>query len=370
MITGAETTHLWLRPGAIFLEGQLPIAEADVAAELGMRDDQVVKALLQAQPEALKLNLRGALIDVPKELAAAWRDLAGETLNFRTQLLADGRVILRPLQAAPLATPAPPAAGSVPAEAALAGRLTQLSLRQPNVEALLQLLSPAALDELVATLPQPELRAALQTWMRLRPSMATLSAEHLRQLVQRSGWMTESLLAQGAGVDFLDLKATLRLLLRKATLGGEKVALLSDAVDEIESRQLAALDTAGGRDGFVSFVLPFADAAPVAIKFSRGRPLAEHEAPPLVIDLHTRNQDLGEIWLQTRITHGKRIDLVMWARREQTALAAQSRSGQLASTLRDAGLEVTRLQVIHGIRESEATPWVAPEAGSMVDIKT
>ena len=60
--------------------------------------------------ETMRLNLHGPqegkFIDLPKELPAGLRLASGDTALFRVQVLANGSIMLRPLQAAP----APPCA--------------------------------------------------------------------------------------------------------------------------------------------------------------------------------------------------------------------------------------------------------------------
>jgi hypothetical protein len=94
MITGAETAHLLPKTPTIFLDGTLPLVLEKTAAELGLRDGQVVQATLEAKLDALRLVLQGPLqgqsIDLPKELPASWRLASGDTALFRVQVLANG----------------------------------------------------------------------------------------------------------------------------------------------------------------------------------------------------------------------------------------------------------------------------------------
>ena len=116
MITGAETAHLAPKIPTIYLDGRLPLVVERTAAELGLRDGQVVQGTLESKPEALRLNLQnlqpGAYIDLPKDLPPGLRLASGDTALFRVQVLANGSIVLRPLQAAPAATPAAPASAA------------------------------------------------------------------------------------------------------------------------------------------------------------------------------------------------------------------------------------------------------------------
>jgi hypothetical protein len=373
VITGAETAHLNPKTPTIFLEGKLPLVVERTAAELGLRDGQIVQATVEARLQALRLNLQGPpegrFIDLPRDLPPGLRLAAGDTPLFRVQVLANGSLLLQPLLrplAADRSSPAPAP------EAPLPGRTQQLGFRPPDMGALTQLLRPGALDSLLQGLNSGASEAGgLQQWLRQRTSMAQLSPEKLRLLIQRSGFMTESALAQGRGEGWVDLKSSLRQLLRSLqSTDAPGLARVQDAIDDIESRQLMAAETHSGREWVLSMMLPFADAEPVALRFVRGRRQPGEEKAPLVIHLHTRNKDLGEVWLQTRISGETEVDMVMWALREDVVQRAKELSPNLEEELDSAGLRMTRLLVIHGPGPAEPVPWSPPETGSLLDVQT
>lgn len=370
MITGAETAHLGLRPAALLFDGRLPIVTAAIASELGMRDDQIVQATVRVQPEGLCLDLKGRAVLLPRELALAWQLQAGDQLRLRVRSQAGGTALLQPVPAKPGARESSATtASSVAADsdAASISRLTRLSFRPPTLEGLGALLQPDALPELAAGLASPELRATLGQWLSLRPQMATLSAQALQRFMIASGWMTEAALAQGRGAGLLDLKSVLRLLQRDAGLRTADAERLGEAIDDIEARQLAATELGAGREGAITMLLPFGDAAPVSVQFRR-RPQTPDAAPaPLVIDLHTRSTELGELWLQTRIHADTRVELVMWAQRPDIASAAQRAAPGLQQALQEAGLQMIRLQIVHGPRPADSEAWQPPQSGSLVD---
>ena len=370
MITGAETAHLTPKTPVIYLDGKLPLVLERTAAELGLRDGQVVQGTLESKPEHLRLNLQGhqpgAYIDLPKDLPAGLRLASGDTALFRVQVLANGTIVLRPLQAAPAA----PAAANATATTPLPGRTEQLGFRPPDMNALAQLLKPGILEGMLQRLPAsgPE-SGALQRWLKLRPNMAQLTPEKLQQAMHRSGFMTESLLTQGLGAGLIDLKSVLRQLMRDG-LGVDKDGLIGNSLDDIESRQLMGQESLSGREWLFSMMLPFGDAEPVAMRFTRGRRQPGQAKPPLVIHLHTRNQDLGEVWLQTRISDQTDVDMVMWAEREDVVIRAKALASNLEQELDSAGLNMTRLQIIHGQGPQDPMPYAPPDMGSLLDVQT
>jgi len=363
MISGPDGAAQPGRPPSIYLEGRLPLVTPAIARELGLREGQVVQAKAQAQGAGWSLQLPGQHpLQWPGELPPQWRLSAGDTLLFRVQFQSDGSVLLRPWNSGV----------SAGTEALLPDRTTQLQFRPPGAQALTQLLQPATLDQLLQSVRQlaPELAAGLQAWLLQRPAMAQLTPAKLQQLLMQGGWMTEALLAQGRLSDGLDLKSQLRGLLRG--LSGQPSAvrdLLQDALDEIESRQLRASDPTG-RDWAISMVLPFVDAHPVEVKMAWHRPEGDQKSR-FTIELHTQSPVLGDLWLSSLITDLSRVDLVMWADRQDVARQAQARSASLAEELDSAGLRLGQLQIIHGRRpQSTEPPWSPPAHGSMVDVAT
>lgn len=368
MITGAETAHLSPKTPTIYLEGKLPLVIEKTAAELGLRDGQVVQGTLESKLDALRLHLQGkqsgTVLDLPKDLPATLRMASGDSALFKVQVLANGSILLRPLQTVPVQPSGNTATASLP------GRTDQLGFRPPDMQALGQLLRPGMLESMLQGLntSAPGL-GALQQWLKLRPSMAQLTPEKLQLVMRQSGFMTENLLTQGLGSGLVDLKSVLRQLLRNSP-SADQEGLLSDSLDDIESRQLLANESLNGREWVFSMMLPFADAEPVALRLVRGRAQPGHGKAPLVIHLHTRNRDLGEVWLQTRISDETEVDMVMWAEREDVVTRAQALASNLAQELDSAGLHMKRLQIIHGQGPQAPMPYATPEMGSLLDVQT
>lgn len=422
MITGAETAHLGLRPAPIYLEGRLPVLEAKVAGELGLHDGQVVQATAEPRSGALQLLLqtqgspqRG--LELPRELVATMRLVAGDTVTFRVQVAPSGVITLRPVNissgepkspdaSSPAASPVPkesaPAASNAsvqasrnsaatassaaaastastaPAQTPDDSRIEQLLTRPSTLNTLEQVLRPDVLAQFAKSTPLPEVQAALVQWMRMRPQMATLTADRLMQYLSVSGWFTEAALAQGRVLGALDLKSVLRLLARSASQPATS-GTLHQALDEVESQQVAATGVGASgdvaRDWGFSMVIPFADADPMTLRFSQRRPQPPQppgeEPPPLYVHMHTRSRDHGELWLQTCIRERTQVEMVMWAVREDVADRARAQSSNLAEELASAGLRMAQFQVIHGPRPSELPQWQAPQAqGRWVDVHT
>lgn len=206
------------------------------------------------------------------------------------------------------------------------------------------------------------------------PSLGLLDAQGLREAVLRSGLFAEAVLASaspasGAGDVKLALQAWWRRL-GAATPAGMQV---SEALDDIEAAQLQSLAARADGGLSVSLVLGFRDAAPVALKISqdapdRGRQTAD-DRRGWSVDIHTRSDRWGPLWLHTRIEADARVALVMWAEREDLCAAARDDGARLAQILAEQGLQLERFQVIPGPRADAGGGGRPPASGSVLDLK-
>lgn len=382
MITGTETAHLVPKLPALGMDARLPVVEAKVAADLNLRDGQVIQATLQANLQSLKFNawdFRLPLTAAQAEILARWAAPSPEEFKLRVQVMPNGNILLRPMVQNPsatqlLATPLPAAAEAV---AAQASRAQMLNLRPTDLRAWLAILKPGVLETLLQTTlpPDSDARQKLQGSLKLRPSLSGLSGDKVRSWLRQSGLAAENALANARAVSAVDFKNALRSL--QAELAAEdpaSVHRIQQAVDDIESSQLlAAQSTPPGREWVLSFVLPFRDAQPVLVRFTRGRRDANHQSPLLVVQLHTQTAGENDVWLQTKIHDLARVDMTMWTTDSALAQEARQQVPLLASELSELGLVVSGMQVIYGVKP-EDTPAPAsgsePVLGHLLDLQT
>lgn len=369
MITVPETAHLAIRPPVILLEGRLPVLEAPAVESLGLRDGQVVRPTVESREGQLQLVLQGLRMPVPAQLSL----VAGEAYGFRVRLDASGRATLYPVAVSRDGEQA--AAGLQPA-ASTAGRIEQLLLRPPAMQALATLLQPGALQALFQAAPQAAVAGLIQQIVRQWPATGQITSDTLRRMMRQGGWTQEAALARGGGLAPIepDIKSLLRTLLAEWTQAPASTrGLLRESLDDIEARQLQAVtDTQRGPEVALSMVLPFADADPVEIRWSHreGGAAGEGERAPWLVDVHMRSSALGEVWLRTQVASGSQVRLVMWAQREQVVARAQAASASLAAWLNEAGLQMTGLQVIHGAPPEPVVPAQgADSSGRLVDVR-
>jgi hypothetical protein len=358
MITGAETAGLVGRPTPIYLEGRLPLLlQAKDVLALGLRDGQMVKPTIEVRHEQLKMVIFNRLFDLPPGL----RGQVGDVLSMQVQVLANGSAQLRtlvPVNSEPIEeAPAEPAAPNT-------ARTDLLAVRpQSGLAAWLKLFEPGFFKQVQAHLaPSPTTVSAQRPF----PRMGTLDGPTLKLALLRSGLFTESRLLAGATDAGQDLKLMLRDWMRRLSANSPLGKTLSDAVDDIESAQLHALDANSGREG-LALVLGFADAPPVHVQIQReGGRQAPKDAPWLV-NIHSDSEQWGPLWLQVKVLAEQRVGLTMWAERETIFRSAQSRAEGLAQEMREVDLDLVAFRVIHGRRTHE--PEAMPPQGRLVDFK-
>ena len=346
---GPEQVNFPVRPTPIFLEGVVPInVSEEVAKDLGLRDGQIVRAVVGMREEELRLIINN------RELTGlAGNQLkVGETLDLRVSN--NGR-LLQPLAAASplpevLASPGP--------------RLLSLLFRPAGQSSVTQILMPHGSNSGLQALVEGENARWLS---QLIHSMARLSPIAVKRALMTSGLFTEGRLARSLPPNF-DLKQLLKTILRSQSPQSLIAQDIESAVDEIESRQLESLQAQNNRSVSYTFHMPFSDANPVQVQFERGPRQGEESEPDWVINLHTDSGTMGELWLKTTFKPSLRLDMEMWAARAEIAQLARSSSSQLDKQLQEFGLTLGKMTVHNANRPLGGTQELRP--GGMVDVST
>lgn len=366
MIAPADLALLPGRSNPIFLEGKLLPLTLAQARELDLINGQVVQATVQSRGgDDLSLLMRGKLIDVPASpLTNGWQ--VGQSLTLQVQAGAAGLF----LQAQPgtnLASGQPP----------FFSRVGNLLFRPPGLEQLGQLFKPGVLDALLQASGRADL---LGQWRSMQLSMAQFGPQQLAQAINRaviSAMGSEVRLLKGMPMPTDDPKQLLRKLM--AALAGKQedeegsspdaLGRLSQAVDDLESSQVQAVQAQAQKEMLITLMLPFADADPIELQFRRAPRKEGEERPPLTVNVHSRSQEIGEVWLKTQLHGMDRVELTMWAVREGVVEQARARSGELGAQLSEAGLAMKSFQVIHGARPQGTADWVPSGRGMVIDIR-
>lgn len=362
MIDAAQARQLPGRANPIFLEGKLLPLKAEVAQSLNLRDGQVIHANLQARADPPMLLLRGLNLPMPP---GNWR-------------LPDGPMwvqVRQTEQGWSLQPTTVPAQDADPTQA-LISRLNQLLFRPAAQADTSQLLQSGILPRLLQALQRQELT---QLWGRWQQNMSQMSAGMLARAVA-GALGNEVWLARGAGAGsgVTDPRQLLRRLLQVLrelpdeeveSLGldlGEAIRDIGASLDNLQSHQVQAAQAQAQHEMLLNLVIPFSDADPLELEFRRPARQGS-ERMPLTVNMHTRSQDLGELWLRTQLTGLQDLDLTMWALRAEVADMAREHSPNLTRLLTDAGLNMKSLQIVHGARPNAEQDWRPSGRGMVVD---
>jgi hypothetical protein len=381
MITGAEALTAPNRINPIFLEGKLLTFQASIAQDLGLKDGQIVQALVRLHGDQPKLLLQGRLIDAPLYSLAA----PGESMWLRVQNKSSGEWGFQPISA-PSSAQANSTALSLTAPsnlmnaslAPVVSRIANLLYRPTGALELTELFKPGTLDSLLQTVPRPDLQAQ---WRSLQLSMAQLTPAALKQAMM-GAMGSEVWLARGLSMASQDPKQLLRRLIEAIgqannnairSVDGDDVqpnsilARLQRAVDDLEASQVQAVQAQVQQEILFNMTLPFADTNPVEITIKRG-PKQEGESPMLVVNVHSKTEELGPVWLKTQLSQSDQVELTMWSENSDVVTQARARSPLLGQELSLSGLTMKSFQVIQGPRPNDSQPWTPSGRGLVVDV--
>ena len=380
MLTGPEALGVaGGKPLPIYLEGRLiPVQEA-VGRELGLKFNEVVRGVVETRGETLLLKLQGKEVELPAQL----RFRPGEVLWLRYTEMGRGMVLVPTANqsAAGIAGGGGGAGGLSQAQVSMGSptiaggwspSVASLFLRPADLSGFLTLLTGAGLfaglAQRVQGQPAP---GPLGQWFASRLTMARLTPEAVRQAMRSSGLFTESMIAHGGGPAVGDLKLALRQALAEIELDALEQGLrekIESSLHELESSQADSLVAASQRDLVFNFVIPFKDADPVLISFFRPKRSEEQPNPPSVINIYTRSESLGEVWLKTIVFSGDVLELTMWAAQPDVASRARRAVAELEEEMASAGLVLRSMTVLSGRRPSEEVP---PDLkpGAVLDLK-
>jgi hypothetical protein len=329
-----------------------------VAKAIGLKDNQIVRGIIEDRGGLLKLVLNNRELDWD----ASKRFKPGDRIDFRVESSIYGRS-LRPVlggevKVASTAVPVPPALGASP-------RLLSLLYRPVQPSTVNQLFRPPTMAPFIDQLAAANIR---QSADQLITSMQRITPDAVRSGLLSSGLFGEYMLMQ-QGASRPDLKQFLRSLL-KATAPNQTraIAELTGAIDEIESRQIEGLQAQQNREVSYHFVLPFFDANPVSVHIEREANYAENPEADWVINLHTETDSLGELWLKTTLKANSQVEMIFWADRPGSVNIARAASADLKRRLADFGLELSKLTLLDARRPSIDASLSGP--GQVVDVRT
>jgi len=375
---GPELVSAASRIGPVQAENRSVWVQTPVAQQLSLRDGQIVQATVEVRDQRVRLYLKDFFFELPN----GWVLKDGDKPFLRVSQNAGSWGFLiqaHPNGQAPAATAIPVnqlfglnPGSALPSVAAQpepqSNRLGMLLIHPPGFATFSKLLSDVAQGSLST---QAESGPLLQRLLKQRNSMAQMNPSMLRKAVMGQARSIENILLQGqeAADDPKTLLKTLLGLLSEEGNNKEMIRQVEDASKEFEAAQAQSAQKMQQGELSLHVILPFIDADPVDLHFQRPPRKKGQEEPPLSVDIHSRSRVLGEVWLNTQISKGNDVDLVMWALRGEVAHLAKERSGELGLELGSSGLQLQSFQVFNAPRPLARVGESSGTRGSVIDLR-
>lgn len=308
---------------------------------LGLLNHQIIKGLVETRGDALGLRLKGEFLELPK----AWQGHIGQTLAFKAIATTQGFNLIPQAQ--------------VNAGQGFSSELLRLFFKPAT--------TAQSFTQLLTQLPQlaqqlPALASAL-TPLNLQPG--SLSAQNLAAALLASGLFGEARIKRGFAAE--DLKVTLRQLLQNE-LDASARTLLGDGIDEVEHRQLQAIQAQQRGETFLNFSF-LIDARPTEVHISHSPTDSNDEQmAPWVVDVKTDLGAQGTVWLNSRLYLPSTLEIIAWIPNKTLATAAQSQLAVLEQNIGGFNLVLQRAQIIETERPERNQHHLQP--GQMLDIST
>ncbi len=376
---GSELVSAASRIGPVQAENRSVWVQTPVAQQLGLRDGQIVQATVEVRDQRVRLWLKDFFFELPN----GWVLKDGDKPFLRVSHNAGSWGFLiqaYPNGQAPVATATPvnqlfglhttpPLSAEMAAQPEpQSNRLGMLLMHPPGFATFSKLLNDVGQGSLDG---QTEIGPWLQRLLQQRNSLAQMNPSMLRKAVMGQARSIENILLKGqVGAD--DPKTLLKTLLGLLSEEGnnkDMIRQVEDASTEFEAAQAQSAQKMQQGELSLHVILPFIDADPVDLHFQRPPRKKGQEEPPLSVDIHSRSRVLGELWLNTQISKGNDVDLVMWALRGEVAHLAKERSGELGLELGSAGLQLQSFQIFNAPRPLARVGESSGTRGSVIDLR-
>ena len=94
--------------------------------------------------------------------------------------------------------------------------------------------------------------------------------------------------------------------------------LADKALNAFQLSQLESLHAANNKENVYNFVLPFQNFSPIEFQFfKKHNSNKDSKDESYIVNIHTKHDELGELWLKTSLTATTEIDLTMWATKKK-----------------------------------------------------
>ena len=252
----SESVNLQTRPNLVYVEGgtsALRLAP-EQARGLGLREGQVINALVANRPDGSVLLLGAKSLALPPGFAA------GQTAVSLLVSLVGGQIVLS-LTERQASTQTKPRAQGAPEQ-----RFNRL-LGQTGSFHLSRQLNPDNLSRLIEQFADSKEGQSLR---QLILSGHSLLPEQVKRAMENSGLFLENQLKSRQSIEGTSLKSILLAIQRLMRSRQMDASGIGGAIDELEARQLDSLSSLlGSRTLNLSWVLPFTDQMPVFLSLGK-----------------------------------------------------------------------------------------------------
>ena len=252
----SESVNMQARPNLVYVEGgtsALRLAP-EQARGLGLREGQVINALVANRPDGSVLLLGAKSLALPPGFAA------GQTAVSLLVSLVGGQMVLS-LTDRQASAPIKPRAQGAPQQ-----RFNRL-LGQIGSFHLSRQLNPDSLSRLIEQFADSKEGQSLR---QLLLSSRSLSPDQVKRSMENSGLFLENQLKSGQMIEGVGLKSVLLAIQRLMKARQMDASGIWGAIDELEARQLDSLSSVlVGRSFNLSWVLPFIDQMPVFLSLGK-----------------------------------------------------------------------------------------------------
>ena len=342
MIITADLANAVSKVNPIFLEGTLKIAAAE-AKSVGLRDGQIIQAVIENRGDHTKLLLGNKEFEIPKNIQVA----EGSKFQARVSILNNGSAIL---------VPAGVSIGSGTSPSMflpLSPHFMNLLLHSTGFGNLSSLYGSSILASLNS---QGLFSDLIAKFFGMRLNGANITASDIKNFILNFGLFNEAVLAKKQKLNPNNPKVILSQLARIISDRGLDAQNITRAILDIEASQLETNQGLQNREIFFSLVFPFKDFGTFNFSFSKPLTDRDSENTPYTFNLHTKNESLGEIWLRVVVEKRVNLNMQMWATDHKTFKKAKDSVNNLSKLLADAGLSINSFEIFNEKKPGKSKP--------------
>jgi hypothetical protein len=329
----AEPMNLSMRPNIVYVEGAAAgmRINPEQARVLGLREGQVINAVVAQRPEGNLLLVGNQQLQIPARL-----NLPQGPAAFLVSVV-NGSLLLSLVD--------PSSGNKLNPRSDADARFGRLLGHAGGLH-LGRLFSPGSLTQILGSTTTNVVGQSLQN---LLLNSREITAPIIRRSMENFGLFTESEIRHtGMAPANQGIKSALIGL--RALFQGRQLdtTLLSGAIDELEARQIESLAQQVAGKTSLSWVIPFADQWPVYIRLSQDGANGNAESSmqkTWSVDLEAGIDAQTSMSANIRVDASKQIEVRIWLPSAELFTIAQANREELVARLREHGVTLVTLSI-------------------------